>query len=573
MKFISEDKREILFSNVTWTINKNYDIKENISHFIVYNIKKLDDFRNILYSLAYREFRNEIFSIISNNKSNDVALEIIFLTLQEFFSDRIDSSYLGIKSLEKEIISKGYDFYYSKNRKRLINDEIRYAYFSVKKNIVPKVKGKVIEIVEDILKFSSYEKEVYFSELKNLIAKHFDFNLNTFYDSNIQNTEESKRNVKVENKKVIEAEELEIQSAEFSQVDIGKILEQMQKDMADAPIDDILIQNDRMADKIIEMYGKSNFPRNQIEELERKFAIGIHEGERIHITSNFFDVQGHRVEELRANLEQNIDDYEYKKRIYQRNITKLAEEIKRSITDNLDYSMTKSLNGLLMPELAWRKKLLDDKRIFYKKAKDIKGPIIVDLLLDSSGSQTQRQSLVAAEAFVIAEALYQSGIPCRVSSFNNLFDFTILKIYRDYYDPQLKNQNIFMYKAEGSNRDGLAISVTGELLKKREEENKILIILSDGKPNDERPKGAFNIFESFSKAYTGDIAIRDAAREIRKIKFNNIVVLGVFTGNKEDIEDEKRIFGKDFAYINNINKFSDVVGFYLKKHITNIFEN
>ena len=42
-------------------------------------------------------------------------------------------------------------------------------------------------------------------------------------------------------------------------------------------------------------------------------------------------------------------------------------------------------------------------------------------------------------------------------------------------------------------------------------------------------------------------------------------MLGVFAGKEQDLQAEKKIFGKDFAYIRDIRNFSNVVGQYLQK--------
>ena len=47
------------------------------------------------------------------------------------------------------------------------------------------------------------------------------------------------------------------------------------------------------------------------------------------------------------------------------------------------------------------------------------------------------------------------------------------------------------------------------------------------------------------------------------------MVLGVFTGKEIDLEAEKKIYGKDFIYIKDIQRFSDIVSTYLKKVIIN----
>ena len=44
-------------------------------------------------------------------------------------------------------------------------------------------------------------------------------------------------------------------------------------------------------------------------------------------------------------------------------------------------------------------------------------------------------------------------------------------------------------------------------------------------------------------------------------------VLGVFAGEEKDLAAEKKIFGKDFAYIRNISDFSRIVGRYLTKQL------
>ena len=100
----------------------------------------------------------------------------------------------------------------------------------------------------------------------------------------------------------------------------------------------------------------------------------------------------------------------------------------------------------------------------------------------------------------------------------------------------------------------------------RPEDQKILIVLSDGRPNDiivNRP-GSKN-----PTPYFGDYAIKDTATEIRKLRNQGIAVLGVFAGAEKDLLAEQKIFGKDFAYIKDIRNFSRVTGAYLKKQVLN----
>ena len=54
---------------------------------------------------------------------------------------------------------------------------------------------------------------------------------------------------------------------------------------------------------------------------------------------------------------------------------------------------------------------------------------------------------------------------------------------------------------------------------------------------------------------------------MRRLRNLDVSVLGVFAGDEKDLAAEKKIFGKDFAYIRDIRNFSGVVGSYLVKQL------
>ena len=54
---------------------------------------------------------------------------------------------------------------------------------------------------------------------------------------------------------------------------------------------------------------------------------------------------------------------------------------------------------------------------------------------------------------------------------------------------------------------------------------------------------------------------------MRRLRSQGVCVLGVFAGEEKDLAAEKKIFGKDFAYIRKISGFSPVVGRYLMKQL------
>ena len=139
-----------------------------------------------------------------------------------------------------------------------------------------------------------------------------------------------------------------------------------------------------------------------------------------------------------------------------------------------------------------------------------------------------------------------------------------LQRFRDYEDPRETNERIFQFRAYANNRDGLALKTVGSSLMERPEKNKILIVLSDGKPCDmsiQRPG------TRQPKIYDGEKAVKDTAYEVRWARNQGIFVIGIFVGNEEELSVEKRIYGKDFAYIRNISNFSRMVGTFLRRQI------
>lgn len=80
-------------------------------------------------------------------------------------------------------------------------------------------------------------------------------------------------------------------------------------------------------------------------------------------------------------------------------------------------------------------------------------------------------------------------------------------------------------------------------------------------------KGNKNPFRG-EKAYTGGLAVGDTAKEVRIARQRGISVLGVFTGNEQELKAEKLIYGKDFIYTRDVKHFADIVTTYLKRIIT-----
>lgn len=317
-------------------------------------------------------------------------------------------------------------------------------------------------------------------------------------------------------------------------------------------------------------YVELNYGRTYLSEAEEKkinylMCRGVHSDCSLYFTEGVLKnpvKRNYQYEYAKRLRNKNIWLYHDKHRIVKRNISVLTDTLRKSLVLRSETQTVLSDRGQIVPSRLWRVGRSQDAKLFERELKADASDFVVDVLIDASGSQMSRQGEVALQAYIISEALSNVEIPHRVMSFCTFWDYTILHRFREYDDPRSANENIFNYVTSSNNRDGLAIKTAGYGLLAREEEKKILIVLSDGKPYDvlvNRPN-ARN-----PKPYQGKEAIADTATEIRRLRNLDVSVLGVFAGEEKDLATEKKIFGKDFAYIRDASVFAHTVGRYMKQ--------
>ena len=321
-------------------------------------------------------------------------------------------------------------------------------------------------------------------------------------------------------------------------------------------------------------YGKSAFNSRETAELERSVCTGNHAACHVLITrgekgsakiQNGFEAlkREREAKQIEANR------LFYTKHLAQRrtSIERLSGKIQNSVLLHLQPSPVRANSGALEGGRAWRALHLNDERVFIREEQNDVGDLSVDILLDASTSQKNRQEIVSNQGFVIAESLDRCNIPCRVMSFCSMTGYTILRIFRDYRE-RGANDRIFEYVSNGCNRDGLGIRMAHHLMQKQSCDHKILIVLSDAKPNDVvrmRPKESDEFVN-----YEMQQGIRDTAFEVRSARADGIAVICVFTGDDEDVPSAKLIYGRDFARIQSLDKLADTVGMLLQNQIKNM---
>ncbi|MGL6293679.1 hypothetical protein [Eubacterium aggregans] len=296
-----------------------------------------------------------------------------------------------------------------------------------------------------------------------------------------------------------------------------------------------------VAQQVVRNYGASWMPPKTAQAIEAGLHIGPHRDGHLHYTRGLLhsgapeDNRGHLA---RQNTRHNRTAYDEKRAVYEAISTRLRTSICNALMNKRERCEVQSDCGTVDVRRLWRLGRVPVPRLFRKPEGDDQGDYVVDLLIDGSFFQVNKHSVTAIQAYIIARALVESGIPCRVTSFCGFLDYTVLQRFRDYEDPIPETEHIFEYDCVGSNRDGLAIPGVCAGLAKRFEEHKILIVLSDGRPGD--------IHRGGGGPFRG---------------------MGVYCGKPKDLAAEQKIYGSQFIYARDKRRFADVVLVYLKRVI------
>ncbi|HCT91224.1 MAG TPA: nitric oxide reductase activation protein [Lachnospiraceae bacterium] len=374
-------------------------------------------------------------------------------------------------------------------------------------------------------------------------------------------------------------------SEEMVEENLDQLLEKMSREMVAAPMQPEEEEGEEGGPTVrkityvtqedfekVYSYIERNFGRTYLTPLEEKqrnyrFCKGIHGDCGLYYTKGILQsavCRNYQYEYARKQMSKNRFTYYDCHRAVKQNIQALTDMFRKTLTIRDETLQVPSDYGSFVPVRAWRAGRVRDPRLFVREQKQEQKDFVVDILIDASGSQRPRQERVVLQAYILMEALSNVGIPHRVTGFCTFWDYTILQQYRDYDDGRSENERIFEFTTSSNNRDGLAIRAIADDLLKRGEEKKILLVLSDGRPYDviaNRPN-ARN-----PQPYRGGYAIRDTAMEIRRLRNVGVSVLGIFAGEEKDLAAEKKIFGKDFAYIKDIGHFFKVTGRYLLRQM------
>ena len=180
----------------------------------------------------------------------------------------------------------------------------------------------------------------------------------------------------------------------------------------------------------------------------------------------------------------------------------------------------------------------------------------IAVLIDQSGSMAGGRIETAKKAAILLDDFATGlNIPIMIAGHNtgNLSGpGTILYLY-SLFDRVTKNDSyrIAEMSTGGANRDGMAINAVMAMLAKRPEEFKILIIISDGQPND------YN--------YGGDLAEKDIQEIVCLAKHKGIQTFAAAIGS--DKERIQRIYGDGFIDVSDLPALPKVLTHLISKRL------
>ncbi|MDU3211409.1 cobaltochelatase CobT-related protein [Anaerococcus sp.] len=571
---MTEPLNKIREYNIIWDFANNYkftpkntypmdEIYKNITTgFIIktFDTKMLDSF------FAYLKDENpfyEDFKFITNLLIEDISY-------RELIKDNLVISNLR-KIYAKKIYSK-----YTHRDPDSLRTQIEKAYYG-KVLEKPIIEGPLFKsIYNEIFAINTTDTNILIDKLNKVFKSYFRFDRKKkdeeLFDEMVK--ENKPKDFKSEEEMSSEYsdenidEQFNIGSAEFTGSNI--YFEDKKEDTGknlmflNSSKDDYHSSNEFIEDFL----GMPIMSFKKVEALERKLAKGIHTNKQLYFTRGEYSNKANaRYYKKNRNeqYEKNKSYIESNFSINHRNINELSLAIKNSLANYEDYAEVTKNYGIIDSSKIWRAPVINDYNVFIKEETDLINKFKVDLILDASASQIGRQHIVANQAYIIAKAMDEVNIPIRILGFSTLRDHTIFTLYRDYTEKN-KNFELYNFFAAGSNRDGFAFKTLHEIIDIDDNTRHIVIVLSDGKPNDERAN--INTVKLLDKdQYTGKTAIDDTAFEIRNLRNDNISVLGVFTGEDEDVENAKLIYNRDFVRITNLENFSKVVSVFMKNQI------
>lgn len=234
-----------------------------------------------------------------------------------------------------------------------------------------------------------------------------------------------------------------------------------------------------------------------------------------------------------------------------RNLVKAMRNLLRDCNDD-DIQRRRSFGPIIEAENAYR----PDKRFFAKrKLPDDLPDMAFCLLIDQSGSMRGRKIELARKASILLEYFaHELNIPNMIVGHDASCGTVELDIYSSFTSTicEKERYSLATMDTSGCNRDGCAIRLCADLLAKRPERIKLMIVISDGAPND--------------TGYRGIEAQEDVRKTVSEYRRKGLLIYGAaIDDDKEVIE---KLYGQGFLSIQNLNTLPRTLVRLIQRHMT-----
>ena len=335
----------------------------------------------------------------------------------------------------------------------------------------------------------------------------------------------------------------------------------------------------RMDEQLSETKDNDNFTENVSSKLNlnlehNNYKVYTHEFDEVAKAENLESIE--EILKLRTNLDQQLNSFKHV-------ITKLANKLQRQLLAKQNRSWEFDLEEGLLDSSKLTRVYIDPlNSLSFKKEKDYEfKDTVVTLLIDNSGSMRGRPITIAALcADILSRTLERCSVKVEILGFTTknwkggqsrekwskhgkqnrpgrLNDLRHI-IYKsaDTHWRQSKN-NLGLMLKEGilkENIDGEAISWSYNRLKKRDEERKILMVISDGAPVD----------DSTLSVNSGDFLEKHLKNIVKTIENkNDVEILAIGIGH-----DVSRYYKKAIK-ITDVHELGDV----MIEQLSGLFDN
>ncbi len=333
---------------------------------------------------------------------------------------------------------------------------------------------------------------------------------------------------------------------------------------ADMAANDVTLSEEALAaipEYLAQNFGPSFQTEKALAEIEHTVCVGIHEERRLLFTDGLpesaYEGTTARAGALKACRDANLSMLKGHEDSARQGIRSIEQAFQNALNLKNDPEVYRSDRGVLVNSALWKVGRCEDPQLFHKIFRQDQSTVVVELLIDASGSQSVRQSMVALQSYMFSAALSRIQIPHRVMSYCTYGNYTVLRRFRDYDDKPATDRKILEYRATSNNRDGLALAAAGIDLLKRREDHKIVIVFSDGLPND---MVSGRVRPDVPEKYVGDAATRDTCFQVRKLRREGVHVIGIFLGDDGELENERMIYGSSFLRIRRAEDFGGSAG-------------